>query len=82
MIKTVFACGTEQVHLPSGMTVHVRKGTHWPAEDPVVEARPDLFTEDSRFGMLYTRKPEGYDAPIVETATAAPGEQRGRVRRG
>lgn len=81
MIKTVFACGTDQVHLTSGATIRVQKGTHWPAEDPVVQARPDLFSDDPRWGMLYTQEPEGYDAPIVETATAAPGEQRGRVRR-
>jgi hypothetical protein len=82
MIEVVYASGTDMVHLSSGYTARVQKGSHWPATDPVVRARPDLFSDDPRYGMLYTVEPDGYDAPVAETATAAPGEQRGRVRRG
>lgn len=74
-IPVVFAAGTEIVTMPDGRSIRVVKGTHWPAEDPVVKLRPELFTPDARFGMLYTVEPDGYDAP-AETATAAPGERR------
>jgi hypothetical protein len=85
VIDVVYAMGTEVVGLPSGASVPVQKGTHWPAGDPVVLARPELFTSDPRFGLLYTQAPPGYDAelnelPEVEAATAAPGERRS-VRR-
>jgi hypothetical protein len=79
MIAVKFAQGTELVHLPGGETVRVIKGTHWPATDPIVRARPELFTDDPRFGMLYTVEPDGYDAPI-EQATAGPGERRNARR--
>ena len=81
-IPVVFATGDAPVTLPTGQTVRVRKGQHWPAEDPVVMAAPTLFSADTRWGMAYTREPDGYDAPIdAETATAAPGERR-NTRRG
>lgn len=83
MIDVVFAMGTDFVNLPTGGRVKVQKGTHWPADDPAVRARPELFSADTRWGMQYTREPEGYDAPVdvVEMATANPGEKRS-VRRG
>lgn len=74
-IPVVYAMGTQPVNLPNGATVRVSKGQHWPAEDPVVKAAPQLFSTDPRWGMAYTVEPDGYDAPI-ETATAAPGERR------
>lgn len=49
-------------------------GTHWPADDPIVLAQPSLFSDDPSHGL-------NCSTPPVETATAAPGEQR-RVRRG
>lgn len=79
MIDVVFAMGTAPVDLPGGGRVQVRKGSHWPADDPAVRARPELFSDDPRWGMFYTVEPDGYDAPI-ETASAAPGERR-NVRR-
>lgn len=79
-IPVVYAMGTDFVHLPDGTRVPVAKGSHWPADDPAVRARPELFSEDSRWGMRYTVEPDGYDAP-VETATAAPGEMRAVRRR-
>lgn len=75
MINVVYAMGTDFVNLRNGGRVRVFKGSHWPADDPAVEARPELFSPDPRWGMQYTSEPEGYDAP-VETASAAPGERR------
>lgn len=71
--------------MADGSLVGIRKGSHWPASDPVVRAHPSLFTKDSRYGMNYTVEPAGYndeyqDAP-VESATRAPGEKRPYTRR-
>lgn len=80
----VYAMGTETVNLPSGGSMPVGKGTHWPVDDPVVRARPDLFSRDPRWGLLYTQEPDGYNDPIrtedtvVEMASSAPGEKRPR----
>jgi hypothetical protein len=79
-MKIVYATATAPVQLPSGISGTVQKGSHWPADDPVVREHPELFSDDARFGLNYSEEPDGYDAP-VETATAAPGERR-QVRRG
>jgi hypothetical protein len=65
-------------HVGSGV---VRKGTHWPADDPVVKAHPDMFSSDPRYGLSYSAEPKGWSDPPVEQATAAPGEKR-QIRRG
>lgn len=83
-MDVVYAVASQPVSLPNGGRVQVRKGTHWPADDPVVKAVPALFSPDARWGLWYTEEPDGWDAPIdapVETATAGPGERRS-VRRG
>lgn len=80
MIKVVYATQQFQTTLPDGMRAVIPKGSHWPADDAVVRANPDYFSDDPRYGMLYSTEPAGYDA-AVETATAAPGEKRS-VRRG
>lgn len=82
-MDVVFAQATEKVQLKSGQTAVVRKGQHWPATDPVVRLRPDLFTDDPRYGLLYSEPPPGYDGDLneIETATAVPGEKR-NARRG
>lgn len=74
-INVVYAVTSRRVQLAGGMFSVVPKGSHWPADDPIVKANPDLFSPDPRFGMLYSVEPDGYDAP-VEQATAAPGERR------
>ncbi len=82
MIEVVYAMGSNFVNLPGGGRVKVQKGTHWPADDPAVRAMPELFSPDPRWGMWYSKEPEGYDAPVdVEMATANPGEKRS-MRRG
>lgn len=82
-MDVVFAQGDGQVPLLSGQVAQVRKGQHWPSTDQVVKLRPDLFTSDPRFGLLYTEAPPGFDAELneVEEATAVPGEKRS-VKRG
>lgn len=83
-MEVVYAQGTDKVLLKSGQVAHVRKGQHWPATDQVVTARPDLFTDDPRYGLVYTEAPTGYDTQLneipVETASAAPGERRNTRR--
>lgn len=80
MIEHVFAIADFPVDFEHGGRVMVRKGTHWPAQDPVVQRYPDRFSDDPRWGMQYTREPTGYDEPPVEQATAAPGEKRNTRR--
>ena len=61
----------------------VRKGSHWPASDPLVAQHRAMFSSDPRYGLQYTEPPPGFDAELneVEEATANPGERRS-VRRG
>lgn len=69
------------VTLPNGGQVRVHKGEHWAADDPVVRQTPSLFGDDERYGLRYTQVPAGFDdVPVVETATAAPGEKRAARR--
>lgn len=78
-MKVVYAMTTAPVTMPSGARGVVQGGSHWPADDPVVQSHPQLFSEDARYGMHYSVEPEGYGEPPggpVEQATAAPGERR------
>jgi hypothetical protein len=79
MIDVVYARVQTMLTLPDGTRVVVPQGSHWPSDDPVVRDRPELFSADPRYGMLFSSAPDGYDAP-VEEATAVPGEKRS-VRR-
>lgn len=91
-IEVVYAQGNAHVPLPSGAIANVHVGQKWPKTDQVVRLRPDLFTEDPRYGLVYSEAPPGYDAQLnelpaddeagdVEEATAAPGERRSVRRR-
>jgi hypothetical protein len=40
-----------------GYPVTVAGGSHWLADDPLVVARPDLFTTDCRYGLAYSGDP-------------------------
>jgi len=80
-MNVVYAVASQSVLDPNtGVRGAVQKGSHWPADDPVVKAHPDLFSTDARYGLAYSVEPDGWDAP-VEQATAAPGEKRA-TRRG
>ena len=35
----------------------VRMGTHWPANDPLVLSNPSFFSEDPKYGLVFTREP-------------------------
>jgi hypothetical protein len=75
-MKVVYATQTASIMMPEGYPVTVLLGTHWWADDPVVRANPDLFSDDPRNGLV------GHaPADEVETATAEPGQRRS-VRRG
>lgn len=80
MIECVYATADFPATTLLGARVMVRKGTHWPINDPVVQQNPDNFSSDPRWGLSYSEEPEGWDDPPVETVTAAPGEKR-HVRR-
>lgn len=72
----MYATGTFRHVSPDGVGGMVHKGTHWPADDPVVQAHPEAFSPDPRYGLSYSQQPQGWDDPPVEQATAAPGERR------
>jgi hypothetical protein len=82
-MRVVFAIGTANVTLSTGATVRVQRGSMVPESDPLVRARPDLFSSDPRYApnLLGTELPTEFseDAP-VETASAAPGERRNARR--
>ena len=56
----------------------VHAGAHYLADDPIVAARPDLFTLDCRFGLAYSGKPPECLASPPEDEPAA--GRRGRPR--
>lgn len=81
-IDVVYAIDSAAVALPGGGQVRIQKGEHWVSSDPVVTQYPHLFSGDARYGARYTARPAGFDdAAPVESATAAPGEQRATRRR-
>ena len=82
-MDVVFATETASLTLPNGISVPVRKGSHWPADDPLVQAHPDWFTTNPCYGLSWTGEPpREMSQPPVEQATAAPGERRAVRRSG
>ena len=80
-MDVVFAKYAAQVMTPDGGRWNVQGGQHWPADDPVVQAAPEVFTRDARYGVSFSAAPAELAEPPVEQATAGPGEKR-NVRRG
>lgn len=84
--EIVFAQATVIVSHPrTGASVSVNHGTHWPADDPIVLAYPNFFTDDGRYGLSSSDPldEDGYPVRLTsggksETASAAPGERRRR----
>lgn len=70
-MKVVFACNHSPIYI-RGYTIVM--GQHWLADDPIVQEHPELFTDDARYG-LSASVPIPED-PVIEAATAAPGEKR------
>jgi hypothetical protein len=80
-LRVVYAVTTAMVGLPGGGSTLLRVGTHWPAEDPLVQARPDLFSDDPRYGLQATAPgpapaTEAAAERVVEEMTAEPGRKR------
>lgn len=81
----VFAKATT-VATDVGYPVTVQGGSHWLADDPLVLARPDLFTQDCRYGLVYSGEPpECMSVPPGETDPAladdeSSGAMTSRVR--
>lgn len=80
-MRVVYAKNTTVVMTPDGGRHTVYGGQHWPDDDPVVQAMPDLFSDDPRVGVSFSVAPAELSEPPVEQVTAAPGEQR-QTRRG
>ena len=80
-MKIVYATATVSVATPGGYPALVRGGTHWSADDPLVRAHPDLFSDDPRWGLTSSVPLDDLEPP-VEQATASPGEKRSTSRRG
>jgi hypothetical protein len=67
----VFAKGTGSLLL-GGAPVSVPGGSHWLADDPLVLAHPDAFTEDCRYGLAWSGEvpavlsvPPGEEDPVM-----------------
>lgn len=80
----VYAKGPVRVTDRAGSTVIHPPGSHWPADDPFVQANPDGFSDDPRYYMSFSEAKDWYLDPAMpipsETATAAPGERRAAKR--
>jgi hypothetical protein len=66
MIDVVYATNNATQNRPEGGIVVIRKGTHWPASDPMVLRYPDIFSPDPRWGLEYTEEPPGWNDPPAE----------------
>jgi hypothetical protein len=72
---TVYSTVEAHVGVPgTDYTVFLEVGQAWDARDPLVKARPDLFTANAPESTIRTSAP--LSIPLVETATAEPGELR------
>ena len=71
-MKIVYAKSSTAVGGPHGGVWRLTPGQPWSADDPVVKANPNAFTE------LPERVMTSRGEVLVEQATAAPGEKRAR----
>lgn len=67
-------CSTSAMIGWQGETLHLRAGSVWPADDPLVKAHPEMFSDTPE--VLETSR--GVKYRPIEQATAAPGEKRAR----
>lgn len=70
LVYAVATCGSETA---DGLTVNLTRGDCWAADDPFVKAHPGLFSDEA-----IPRRTTA--APVIEQATAAPGERRATRR--
>jgi len=81
-MQVVYAKDTCSLATTGAGQVLIHRGSHWPADDPLVKQFPHVFSDDPRYGLSYSGDaPDYMSEPPVEQATAAPGEKR-TVRRG
>lgn len=73
-MKYVYAAATCGTNNSDGLSVNLTEGEAWWADDPFVRERPDLFTDEP------SNPKHTVALPVIEQATAAPGERR-NVRR-
>lgn len=59
----------------AGPTVQLIEGEAWDADDPIVQSHPDWFSPEPAV-VRGTVPRKAAEAPVVEQATAAPGERR------
>lgn len=87
ILDHVFAKSTAVVN-DLGSPVTIQGGSHWLASDPLVVARPDLFTRDCRYGLAWsgeppeclTIPPDGDDPPLENDESGAAMTSRVRSR--
>ena len=60
----------------SGGTVLMRKGLRFDDDHPLVSERPELFDDTDPGADMKTENARSPHHPVVERATAAPGEVR------
>lgn len=93
-MDVVFAKTTTYLASPQGYSVFVVLGQHWPANDPIVQAYPDVFSSDPVYGLSFSPKPIVAEPAVlsdppapkpavkpVEATTANPGEKRPAVKK-
>lgn len=66
-MSLVYAAQSTTTVAPNGISVRLNRGEVWAADDPLVLARPGLFTP-----VADPRR----TVPVVEEATAVPGVRR------
>lgn len=55
----------------------IERGQVWPADDPVVQMQPSMFSEDPRSVLCFSTPPP----ELLEETTVASPEKRSYVRR-
>lgn len=75
MSNVVYATST----LWLSRTTQIVRGEAWAADDPVVLDNPGCFTPDPEAAGVLRRSVPPSVTDATETATAAPGERRGRA---
>ncbi|MBO0813553.1 MAG: hypothetical protein J2P30_00130 [Actinobacteria bacterium] len=79
---------TTSVVTDMGYPVTVQTGSHWLADDPLVKAHPDLFTEDCRYGLAWSADPpaclatppDAGGSPLASDESSATMASRARAR--
>lgn len=73
---TILVYSTAKNPIPHSEPVQLVRGEQYASNDPIVKARPDLFTAENRRPIRSTETASG----LVEDATARPGEKRSTRR--